>query len=93
MPRWICIAVVIALALVAGSVTAQVASPTTPADESTASAADVTPVAEPIAAPTVKVSAVPEPGSVLLLGGPAAVGWVLYWRRRWRADSKSPLPA
>jgi hypothetical protein len=28
------------------------------------------------------VTPVPEPGSFLLLAGPAAIGWVRYWRRR-----------
>ena len=37
--------------------------------------------------PPVHVTSVPEPGSVLLLAGPAAVGWVLYWRRRWRSPN------
>jgi hypothetical protein len=81
---------VLALALAAGSAAAQVTdtlvAPNKPA---------VT--AEPIAAPTqanpqtetppAHVSPVPEPGSLLVLASTAAVGWVAYWRRKWRADT------
>jgi hypothetical protein len=31
---------------------------------------------------------VPEPSS-LLLAGPAMIGWVTYWRRRWQAAAKN----
>jgi hypothetical protein len=34
-------------------------------------------------------TAVPEP-SALLLAAPAAAGWVIYWRRRWRRPVSSP---
>ena len=29
------------------------------------------------------ITAIPEPGT-LALSGLAAIGWVTYWRRRWR---------
>jgi hypothetical protein len=85
-----------ALALVAGPGVAQVAeslpSPNKPvvaADPVPAATADNTqPEAQPV-----HVSPVPEPGSILLLAGPAAVGWVAYWRRKWRADPNSTDPA
>ncbi len=87
---------VFALALAASSAMAQVtdslASPNKPAV-----------VPDPIAVPTpsdpqtdappARLSPVPEPGSILLLAGPAAVGWVAYWRRKWRADPTNTGPA
>jgi hypothetical protein len=89
MPRCRIIAAVILLVLTAGRVVAQVASPT-PAPTNP-DAVDATPATtSPVPAPTVSVSPVPEPGSVLLLGGPAAVGWVMYWRRKWRAPVTQP---
>lgn len=84
------------LAIAAGSATAQVtdslASPT-----KTATAVDQvaipTPANPQTDAPPAQVSPVPEPASILLVAGPAAVGWVAYWRRKWRADSNSASPA
>lgn len=43
-------------------------------------------------APSPRTSPVPEPGTVLMMAGPAAVGWVIYWRRRWKAASNSASP-
>jgi len=38
---------------------------------------------------TISGTAVPEPGSLTLLGL-AAIGWVRYWRRRWRSEAPAP---
>jgi hypothetical protein len=87
MARCMFLAAFVALAFAAGPTSAQVAHSNPPNDKPAVAAVDETPVAQPVAAPPIQVSAVPEPGSVLLLGGPAAVGWVLYWRRKWRAPA------
>jgi PEP-CTERM motif len=87
---------VFALAITAGSAAAQVAD-SLPSSNKPAVAAD--PAAVPTQAnpqpdaPPAHVSPVPEPGSILLLAGPAAVGWVAYWRRKWRADPTNAGPA
>lgn len=88
---------VFALALAAGSAAAQVTD-SLPSPNKPAVAAD--PIAVPTQAdpqpdaPPVRVSPVPEPGSILLLSGSAvAVGWVAYWRRKWRADPTATGPA
>lgn len=43
-------------------------------------------------APMPRTSSVPEPGTVLMMAGPVAVGWVIYWRRRWKAGSNASSP-
>ena len=87
MPRCRIIATVIAPALTAGPLAAQVAIPTSSPASPDAATVDATPAVNSAPATPVSVSAVPEPGSILLLGGPAAVGWVMYWRRKWRAPA------
>jgi hypothetical protein len=79
------IAAVFASAVLAGPATAQVASPLPAPNAPDTTAVEAAPTADAAPVQPVSVSAVPEPGSVLLLGGPAAIGWVLYWRRKWRA--------
>jgi hypothetical protein len=85
---------VVALAI-AGSATAQVAdSLPSPNKPEVTTEPVVTPtIANPIPeTPPSHVSAVPEPGS-LVLAGLTAVGWVTYWRRKWRADPNATGPA
>jgi hypothetical protein len=84
MPRCMPIAAVLALALMAGRTAAQVASPSPAPDSHDAAVVDTTPADNSKTPEPVSVSPVPEP-SVLLLGGTAAAGWVLFWRRKWRA--------
>jgi hypothetical protein len=86
---------VVALALLASRAPAQVTDPLEPTTKPPLAAdAVAAPAHEETAAtpPTVKVSPVPEPGSILLLAGPAAVGWVAYWRRKWRAEPNANGP-
>ena len=68
-----------AYALAGGPAVAQITSPA-PA------VADEPPADESAPTPPVQAAPVPEPGTILLVAGPAAVGWVVYWRRRWRPD-------
>jgi hypothetical protein len=83
MPRCRIIAAVVVLAFAVGPAVAQVAS-TAPEQTKPPAVVETTPDVTPVPPPPVSVSPVPEPGSVALLGG-AAVGWVVYWRRKWRA--------
>jgi hypothetical protein len=83
MPRCRIIAAVIVLVAAVGPAVAQVAN-SAPEPNPAPVVVDATPDIAPVPPPPVSVSPVPEPGSVLLLGG-AAVGWVAYWRRKWRA--------
>ena len=87
---------VLALAFAAGSAAAQVTDTLVPP---TKPAVTSDPVAAPTQAnpqtetPPAHVSPVPEPGSLLVLASTAAVGWVAYWRRKWRADTTATDPA
>ncbi|HEX4590112.1 MAG TPA: PEP-CTERM sorting domain-containing protein [Gemmataceae bacterium] len=85
-------AAVFALAVIAGPVAAQVKDVLTPPGDPPAAAdpAVAPPKTDgPTNPPSVKVAPVPEPGSILLLAGAgSAVGWVTYWRRKWRAEPK-----
>jgi hypothetical protein len=38
---------------------------------------------------TISVTAVPEPGTLALVGVAAAIGWVRFWRRRWQPTGPS----
>ena len=85
---------VLALAFAAAPAVAQVTDSLPKSDKI---AVEKTIVAPPqaelkVEPPPLQVSAVPEPGSILLLVGPAAVGWVAYWRRKWRADPNANGP-
>jgi PEP-CTERM motif len=75
---------VLALALAAGSAAAQVTVPVAPPEKPAVVEPETAPA--PAEVPPAHVSAVPEPGSILLLAAPAAAGWVAYWRRKWRVE-------
>jgi hypothetical protein len=88
-------ATVFALAFIAGPAVAQVMdSPVPPSKAQPAADSLIVPKPAdgPIAPPTIQVSQVPEPGSILLLAAPAAAGWVAYWRRKWRAEPADKGP-
>ncbi len=72
------------LVVAAGPAVAQVTDAPPPAAAPAADPAslDAPPAADP--ALPVRVSPVPEPGTILLVAIPAAIGWVVYWCRRWR---------
>jgi hypothetical protein len=56
-----------------------------------AAGADAGDGADGAAAPLVLTTVpVPELSGLLLLAGPAAVGWVSYWRRRWHGQTPPP---
>jgi hypothetical protein len=82
---------IVALAFIAGVAAAQVTE-FTPPDKSVAATDKVVAPAEPQTEPApIQISSVPEPGSILLLTGlSGGVGWVYYWRRRWRAGPTEP---
>jgi len=80
----------LATAFHAGSLCAQVANPLS---EKQHAANPVQPqFQDSVSAPTPRTSPVPEPGTVLMMAGPVAVGWVIYWRRRWKAGSNATSP-
>jgi hypothetical protein len=88
-------AAVFALVFVIGQASAQVTDPLEPPTKPAVPAEGASTPAQAesqVSPPPVQVSAVPEPGSILLLAGPAAVGWVAYWRRKWRAEPNSNGP-
>ena len=79
------------LAFIAGPLAAQVTETKAPVTAPTADpAAKPDPAETPTEAPPVHVSQVPEPGTILMVVGPAAVGWVAYWRRKWRTTDAKP---
>ena len=80
------------LAFLAGRAAAQVADPVDLTTDPIAIADAAAPTEAETSTPPVKVSPVPEPGTIMLLAGPAAIGWVAYWRRKWRADSAAKGP-
>jgi hypothetical protein len=92
MPIGRLMAAIAALALVAASAVAQVTDATA-ANKPAVTADQPSAPAPPASTLPVKVSPVPEPGSIALISGSvAAVGWVTYWRRKWRAAPNPETP-
>jgi hypothetical protein len=82
--------VVAALALAVCPAFAQVTD-ALPSANRPATAAAVSTTAPPQTdSPPAQVSPVPEPGSILFVAGTAAIGWVAYWRRKWRVQPTDP---
>jgi hypothetical protein len=82
---------VVAVALVAGTAVAQVTDIHAPPTDLGPGAVDAPQPQPQSPTPNIQVSAVPEPGSILLVTG-AATGWVIYWRRKWRAEPAGGEP-
>ena len=85
---------VAALAFIAGSAVAQVTDTTAGSKPAVTAEQAAGPAPTPVPLPPrVQVSPVPEPGSLVVLSV-TAVGWVAYWRRKWRvapnADTTTP---
>ena len=79
---------IVSLALAAGPVAAQITESVTPPTNS--AVAEPATTAAQSDAPSIQASPVPEPGTILLVAGPAALGWVAYWRRKWHVEPAKP---